>query len=135
MRFLSKIAACSLLLFGMVACKSDEPAGGGDNGAVTGDPFYSIVTITNPAQRSGGANEGEEVGQDYENKISSILVILATKDETEEKYKFLTSAHSETAISLRNLQPYSGNQQESQRNPESCRRYCKRSDGSRYRIP
>ena len=99
MRFLSKIAACSLLLFGMVACKSDEPAGGGDSGAVTGDPFYSIVTITNPAQRSGGANEGEEVGQDYENKISSILVILATKDETEEKYKFLTSAHSETATS------------------------------------
>ena len=101
MRIFNKLAACSLLMVGMIACKNDEPSNGGDDGIMTGDPFYSTVTISNPAKRSGGNNEGEEIGKDYENKISSILVILATK-ETEggvDKYKFLTSAHSETATS------------------------------------
>ncbi len=74
---------------------------------MTGDPFYSTVTISNPAKRSGGNNEGEEIGKDYENKISSILVILATK-ETEggvDKYKFRLQPTARPPPAPRRLPP------------------------------
>lgn len=87
------------MLAGMTACTSeklDGPAAGGpavDPATGISDPFYTTVKFNVPrssGSRSGANNEGDEVGRDYENKIGSILVIMATKDGND--YKYLTSA-------------------------------------------
>ena len=40
--------------------------------------------------------EGVEIGKDYENKVSSLLVVLAKREGTQEPYtyKFLSSAYT-----------------------------------------
>lgn len=90
------------LLFGLAGCSSDElagvdvvPEGGGSKDAV-----YMNVTVQLPVgggtrsktdtednKTEGGelpdyvtSTEGTEVGKDYENKVNSVLLVLADKD-------------------------------------------------------
>lgn len=93
MKYLSRLLAGALLV-GLTACSSDEPAAPGTGGGANEptDPFYSTISFKMPGARSGVANEGEEVGKDYENNVGSILVILATKDGVSGDYKYLTCA-------------------------------------------
>lgn len=86
------------LAAGFAACSSDEPAA--VNGAETetttesNDGLYATVKFSFPQSRST-ASEGEEVGQNYENAVNSVLVVAATKDATDGTYKFLTAAYND----------------------------------------
>ncbi|MGM9860871.1 MAG: Mfa1 family fimbria major subunit [Muribaculaceae bacterium] len=94
MKYLNKLLAGALVL-GMCACSSDEPAeNGGNNNTPTGG-IYSTLKIKSPQSRST-TKEGEEVGQDYENTVGSILVALATKEG--DVYKFVTYALNDAPL-------------------------------------
>lgn len=75
MKLINMILAGSLLL-GLSACSSDEPQNvpstEGDGNAV-----YSTLRFRMPASRADGKNDGVEIGQDNENNIGSILVVIA----------------------------------------------------------
>lgn len=92
MKYLSRLLAGALLV-SLTACSSDEPAApGGEVAPEPAEPFYSTISFKMPESRSGAENEGEEVGKDYENNVGSILVILATKENENAEYKYLTCA-------------------------------------------
>ena len=92
MKYLSRLLAGALLV-SLTACSSDEPTAPGGETTEPGEPFYSTISFKMPTgSRSGEANEGEEVGKDYENYVGSILVILSSYDETANDYKFITCA-------------------------------------------
>ncbi len=93
MKYLSKLllaVAASTTLF---SCSSDEPnvTSLPDDGA----GFYATVKFTVPKTRSLDA-EGVEIGKDYENKVSSLLVVLAKREGAQApySYKFLSSAYT-----------------------------------------
>lgn len=89
------------LAVGFAACSSEEPAA--VNGAETetttesSDGLYATVKFSFPQSRST-QKEGEEIGQNYENAVNSVLVVAATK-ETNGSYKFLTAAYNDNAFS------------------------------------
>lgn len=64
----------------LTACSSDEPAGPqttvDDNSKV-----FASLTLKLPASNGARDNNGYEIGQDKENKVTSVLVLLATKNE------------------------------------------------------
>lgn len=94
MKLFNKLLA-SVLILGMTACSSDEPAvGGGENGGK--GAFYSSLKFSFPKARSE-QKEGEEIGQDYENKVGSILVIMAT-ESTSGAYEFVSYALNDAPI-------------------------------------
>ena len=100
MKFFSKFLVVGLALT-MFSCSSDEPATGGGNGNDTDNNqnvFYSSVKFTFPKTRSTGS-EGEEIGKDYENNVSSILVVLTTKNATSGEYEFLSYALNDASVS------------------------------------
>lgn len=84
--FMSMLAMCTI-----AACSNDELENKPvvDPGAST-DAVYMNVTVqlpTGPGTRSntkpeGGSSDGTEVGQDYENKVVSVLLVLAKTDNT-----------------------------------------------------
>lgn len=91
---------CNLLLagamiFGLASCSSDEPVAGGTEPNPQDNGFYSKVTLKLPVASRSTEKEGDEIGQDFENKVGSILVVLATKDEGSNDYKYLTYAKSD----------------------------------------
>ncbi len=94
MKFLNHLLAMSLLV-GLSACSSDDPvpAPGTDGTDPASNGFYSKVTLKLPIARSESA-EGTEVGKDYENKVGSILVVLA-KENDSNGYDFITYALSD----------------------------------------
>lgn len=89
-----------LLALAMSSCSSDEPAVGGGETPDAQDGFYATVSFKLPTagSRATGPN-GEEVGQTYENKISSILIILAEPHEateySEANYTYVSYAYTD----------------------------------------
>ncbi len=96
----SLMAGMAALSLGLAACTSENPemATVMDSGTNEGsnDAIYSSIRFHLPASRSI-VKEGEEVGQDYENKVGSILVVLATKEG--DNYSYLTYALSDASVS------------------------------------
>lgn len=81
------------LIAALTACTSDEPAPVPDTAEV---PFHTTMSITLPTSGTRGAVEGEENGQDSENKVSTIKVILTKREGSEGNYtykKLMTSTH------------------------------------------
>lgn len=101
MKYLNRLLAGALLV-GMTACSSDEPNPGTGGGSESSEPLYSTITIAYPGSRSGEANEGEEVGKDVENTVSSVFVVLATSDDNGKTFKFLTSAENDSKLNSSN---------------------------------
>lgn len=101
MKYLSRLLAGAILV-GLTACSSDEPVTGAgpatDEGNGEKSPFYTTISFKMPGARSGAVNEGEEVGLDRENKVGSILVVLATKPDGETDYKYLTCAMNDNPV-------------------------------------
>lgn len=95
------------LSMGLTACSSEEiedpttPTNPGGE-AVEGskDVVYSSIRFNLPKGRST-ESEGNEVGQDYENQIGSILVVLATAEGegTSATYTYVTHALSDASVS------------------------------------
>lgn len=104
MKYLKFIAGAMLL--SMSACSdNDEPAGGNTGGGTADNTagFYSTISISMPpssrASRADNKFVGEEVGQDVENKVGSILVVVAKEDATVDGgYKFVTFALNDAPI-------------------------------------
>ena len=101
MKFLNKLAAIALAM-GMAACSSDEPAVDNGGNQPSDNGFYSKITLKLPATGRSTEKDGEEVGQDYENKVGAILVVLATKGETDTEYKYLTYAKTDAPANSSN---------------------------------
>lgn len=79
------------------ACSSDEPGkinNGNENGS--GD-FYATLNLRLPSggtRADGSANAGEEYGQDKENYVGKVLVVLATKN-SDGRFTTVTCAQSD----------------------------------------
>ncbi len=92
---------CGLAVMGMfTACSSDEPKGGPAIDAAKGD-FFTTLTLSVPVSRAetidhtGNTNssDGYEVGQDSENTVGSVIIVLATNNglTTPSSYTYITS--------------------------------------------
>lgn len=99
MNKLSKLL-CGLAFLGMAAgCSDDVPSGGSQAEEKSGD-VYARLTLSLPTSRSetigpnGESDAGFEVGKDYENSVTSVLVVLASKEG--ENYKYVASALTDT---------------------------------------
>lgn len=89
---------CGLLALGLAACSAEEPM----NPGVSPEPtpgqkdVYASLTVKLPgASTRSMESQDDEVGQDYENNVGKILVVLATYSETDKEYKYLTMAESD----------------------------------------
>lgn len=99
MNKLSKLL-CGLAFLGMAAgCSDDVPSGGSQADGKSGD-VYARLTLSLPTSRSvttgpnGESDAGFEIGKDYENSVTSVLVVLASKEG--ENYKYVASALTDT---------------------------------------
>lgn len=89
MKHLSKFAFGAMAL-ALASCSNDAPVPNNGNDA-DGDVYATLRIKLPTATRAGNANPaGQEYGQDSENYVSKILVVLTTKDATSGDYKFLT---------------------------------------------
>lgn len=95
MRLLKTIMAATLSV-GLFACSSDEPGNGVIDHPQTRDGIYSSISFRFPTVRSE-QSEGVEVGQNYENNVGSILVVMADKNEAGE-YTFISYALNDAPI-------------------------------------
>lgn len=104
MRKFSKLFLAGAASFMMFSCSSSDEPGAGSS--AEGD-VYATLTLSLPsAGRSstvdgGGDNTnssgGFEVGQDKENTVGAVLVVIATK-ETDGSYKYVTSSVAASAL-------------------------------------
>lgn len=78
--------AFGVLALALASCSSDAPAPNNGNDA-DGDVYATLRVKLPSATRAG--NAGQEYGQDSENYVSKILVVLTTKNQTGD-YIFLT---------------------------------------------
>ena len=107
---LFNLMLCGALTLGLISCSDkDDLTGGGnpDNGNSAGD-FYATINLSFPTANGSrsatdnGQNDntnsdaGYEIGQDYENNIQSLIVIMATKEG--DTYKYLTHATSSSGL-------------------------------------
>lgn len=101
MKHLGKLTL-GLLAMLVVSCSSEEPitSGGGETTPSENDVYASLTLRLPGATRSLSRAEGddaytlnEEFGQNYENSVGKVLVVLATKDNNQ--FKYLTSAQSD----------------------------------------
>lgn len=94
MKQIAKYALGALALV-MGACTADEPNNIGGNENNDGD-FYATINLSLPTgtRSESSTKVGEEYGQDVENYVGKVLVILASKDE-DGRYKMVTSAQSD----------------------------------------
>ncbi len=99
--------ALGLAFLGLASCATDTPDAPAPQGPSVKDT-YATITISLPSggTRAEGDEEdvdskgiytgdGSEVGQDYENQVGKILVVLAEK-QNDEKYTLLTYAISDS---------------------------------------
>lgn len=103
MKYLKTVFAAGIAI-AMAGCSSHNDGPDGPVPSGNEDAFYSTITLKMPGTRAEGDvtnadktdKVGEEVGKDYENKINTILLVMATKDETatdvDKQYKFITFA-------------------------------------------
>lgn len=82
------------LALGLVSCSSEEDFSGGTTIPSEGQNVYASLTLNLPTARSQRANAGDEYGQDYENRVGSVLVVLAQK-KTDGTYTYVTSSLSD----------------------------------------
>lgn len=97
MKFLTKFMATVCLAAGLTACSSED----GPGTEPTPEPqsgFYSQITFRLPQGSRSTASEGNEVGQNDENNVGSILVVLATQESAGADYKFLTYSLNDSPI-------------------------------------
>lgn len=88
MKHLSKFAFGALAL-ALASCSSEAPAPNNGNDA-DGDVYATLKIKLPSATRADNANPaGQEYGQDSENYVGKILVVLTQKDKNED-YLFLT---------------------------------------------
>lgn len=88
MKHLSKFAF-GVLALALASCSSDAPAPNNGNDA-DGDVYATLRIKLPSATRADNTNPaGQEYGQDSENYVSKILVVLTTKNESGD-YIFLT---------------------------------------------
>lgn len=86
-----------LMAMALAACSNvDEPevnapSTGTDAATEATKDVYATLTLKLPSSTGSRANNGEEFGQDFENNVGKILVVLATKDG-DSTYKYLTRA-------------------------------------------
>lgn len=85
MKHLSKFAF-GVLALALASCSSDAPSPNNGNDA-DGDVYATLRVKLPSATRAG--NAGQEYGQDSENYVSKILVVLTTKNQAGD-YIFLT---------------------------------------------
>lgn len=93
MKHLAKFAL-GAMAFIVASCNSDEPAVNGPGNADGNGDVYATLNLKLP---NGGtrAADGEEFGQDSENYVGKILVVLATKDADGENYCYLTRSEAD----------------------------------------
>ena len=87
MKHLGKFAFGAMALL-LASCSSDEPIINGDD-TQDGD-VYASLTLQLPNGGTRAGNQGIEVGQDNENAVGKIFVVLATKEN--DKYILLSKA-------------------------------------------
>lgn len=107
---LFNLMLCGALTLGLISCSDkDDLTGGGnpDNGNSAGD-FYATINLSFPTANvsrsatTDGTDDNTnsdaeyEIGQDYENNIQSLIVIMATKEGN--TYKYLTHATSSSGL-------------------------------------
>lgn len=98
MKHLRKLLA-GCLVMGLFSCSSDENIVDNNGGNVpgVGQDVYATLTLKLPTSTRSAASEGDEYGQDYENKVGSVLIVLAENTGTTEapEYKYITSSLSD----------------------------------------
>lgn len=91
------------LVAALTACSSDEPAPTPDDGAEM--PFYTTMAITSPTTGRYEVTSpvvGEEHGQESENNVSSVKVILTTRSGKEGSYTYTKLVESVNVTPLEN---------------------------------
>lgn len=83
-----------LLAITAVSCSSDDSIPGGE--PQKDADVYASLSIKVPAASNRAASAGEEFGQDFENNVGKILIVLATKD-ADGTYKYLAKAEADGA--------------------------------------
>ena len=82
----------AVAILSMVACSKDDIDGPNAPDAGTKGDFFMTMNISHKeSTRTSTPNQGYEVGKDFENKISSALLILAKPDATTGYKIFATS--------------------------------------------
>ncbi|MCM1369579.1 MAG: Mfa1 family fimbria major subunit [Candidatus Amulumruptor caecigallinarius] len=97
----------------MGACSSDEPSNSNNGTESKGGDFYATLTLSLPTGGGTRAENsdvaGEEYGQDNENYVGKVLIVLAEKDE-QGRFHTVTYAESDarpgTAVSGTNQISY-----------------------------
>lgn len=79
MKHLGKIAFGALALM-LTACSSDEPVAPNATDEAAEGEVYASLTLKLPTAAGTRAADGYEIGQDDENAVNSVLVVLATKN-------------------------------------------------------
>lgn len=92
MKLLNWILAGAAAL-SLSACSSEDAPNPGPGSETTTEGIYSSIYFRMPEARSE-ASEGEEEGKDSENRVGSIVVILADTEN-----KFVTYAMSDNPVS------------------------------------
>ena len=95
MKHLNTILAGCLIAFGMTACSNDD--GNTPDAPQKGTGMYASLSLS--LKGNGGranSNAGDEFGQDFENKVGSILVVLTEKDGND--YKVITTATTDGVL-------------------------------------
>lgn len=90
------LGAAALLTLG--ACSNDTldgPKAPQGNLESQGDLFMTmnIAMVSQVGSRTSTPNQGYEVGKDYENKVSSALIILAQQEGDDYKVKFISGSN------------------------------------------
>ncbi|MDE6272475.1 MAG: Mfa1 family fimbria major subunit [Muribaculaceae bacterium] len=103
MKHLGKLTF-GLLAMLMASCSSEEPLtpDSGDQSNPSGKDVYASLSLRLPgatrsltrAEGDEDANYNEEFGQNYENSVGKVFVVLATKNDAGQ-YLYLTSAESD----------------------------------------
>lgn len=96
MKHLSKLMS-GLALLALASCASDEPAIGGDDNNAPKEGLYSTISFRMPSTRSTDM-EAVEVGQDSENSVGSVLVLVTQKGTGDNEYKYVTYALNDAPI-------------------------------------
>lgn len=125
LRWLS-FAVMGALACTMASCSDDEPGGGTKNEPGDGDGFYTSITLQLPTNGMGSraeqypstvdpgegndpaqSKDGYEFGKDFENTVSSMTVVLATKvtENNVDKYNFVAKSNSAVLQVASNTQP------------------------------
>ena len=90
MKSLSKFFIGILAIWSLTGCDKDnlDSDDSGNNGLK--DAVYMNVNVLLPSaaglgrsstEEGGGSSDGTEVGKDYENNVSNILLVLASSDD------------------------------------------------------